>query len=74
MDGWNDIETAPKDGTVIRVKNAVMSAPVQAKYGTYRSDITGKDYPDNWIVTKEEGQYPCGLVGHFVIPTHWQPV
>lgn len=73
MADWQPIDTAPKDGTVIRVKNTVMQEPVQAKFGTYKSDW-GKEYPDNWIVTKEEQQFPSGLVGCFVIPTHWQHI
>lgn len=71
-DDWNPIETAPHD-RIVRVKNGVMEHPVQARFGVYRSSF-GKEYPDNWIVTKEEQKYPTGLCGHFVIPTHWQEI
>ena len=42
MAEWFDIDTAPKDGTVIRVKNGVMQNPVKAKWGDYHSPVTGK--------------------------------
>lgn len=74
MSDWQSMETAPRDGTVIRVKNDQMQEPVQAAFGTYYSAVTRRAYPDHWVVEKEECRFPSGLRGHFVIPTLWQPV
>jgi hypothetical protein len=59
---WQPIDTAPKDGTVIRVKNDQMDEPVDAAWGKYRSRATGQTY-DQFVT----------LGGALVIPTHWQP-
>jgi hypothetical protein len=36
MSDWKPIRSAPKDGTVILVKNEVMQHPVEARWGEYQ--------------------------------------
>ena len=71
---WQLIETAPKDGTIIRVKNDVMDHPVLAMWGKYHSKVTGKTY-DDFVLVEDEGEKFMPLPkGTLIIPSHWQLV
>lgn len=72
MSEWKDITTAPKDGTVIRVKNESMDHPVKAKWGKYFSRVTGKTY-DEFVLVEDETDFMPLPAGTLVIPTLWQP-
>lgn len=70
---WQPIATAPKDGTVFRAKNSVMDFTVLAKWGEYKSPFTGKVSME-WIVEKDEHEFPTLRQGQFMVPTMWQSV
>jgi len=78
MSEWKDIKTAPKDGTVVRVKNSVMQHPVLAKWGKYKSrspQLAHIPVKDQWVLVKDEYEEFMPLPpGTLVIPDQWQAV
>lgn len=74
MSVWQPIETAPKDGTEIQVRNPqITDGPVLAKFGVYYSNFMGKSYPNRWVVTRDH-RFPAIRSGDLVIPTEWMPL
>jgi len=68
---WHLIDSAPKDGTTIEVKNDAMDAPVLAKYGEYRSPWG--TLSQQFILIKDFDKFMPLPPGTLVIPTHWRP-
>jgi hypothetical protein len=62
-DGWQTIDSAPKDGKVVLLftKYRVMYC------GSYRSGNMGEPQPD-------ERAWRCNSAGRFATPTHWMPL
>lgn len=73
MTEWLPIATAPKDGTVIRVRNPQMERPVLAKWGEYIASW-GTKYPDNFVLVRDDDRFMPLPKGTLVCPTEWQPV
>ena len=78
MTEWKDIKTAPKDGTVVRVKNGAMQHPVLAKWAKYKSTSPALSFipaKDQWVLVKDEHEKFMPLPpGTLVIPDQWQPI
>ena len=78
MTDWKPIKTAPKDGTVVRVKNGVMQHPVLAKWAMYKSTSPALSFIPakmQWVLVKDEHEKFLPLPpGTLVIPDQWQPV
>lgn len=72
-DGWFPIETAPKDGTVIRAKNECMDFTVLGKWDKYISRFNGRVTME-WVIEKDEDKFTPLRRGTFFVPTMWQPV
>lgn len=63
------METAPKDGTVVRVMNRCMEAPVEAKWGRYTNSVGNQS--DEWILVKDSTTFMPLRPGTLVIPDEW---
>lgn len=76
MSDWQPIKTAPKDGTVVRVKNSAMDHPVKAKWAPYKSRrLPWLAVRDEWILVEDEGEKFMPLPpGELIIPDQWQPL
>ena len=69
---WLPVKTAPKDGTIVQVRNPVMKLPVDAKWGDYTSPWGSPS--KQWIVVKDHDEFwPCAP-GTLVCPTEWRPL
>jgi hypothetical protein len=67
---WQDISTAPRDGTVIDVTNDSMSNwSLNAKWGKHT--FLGKT-SDDWIVVRDFDFMPISP-GRLICPTKWRP-
>lgn len=73
MSEWRDIESAPKDGTVILAKNDCMEQPVEARWGDYYPSYGGPPQV-TWTVWRDLDEYPCIPRGALLVPTHWMPL
>lgn len=75
-DNWNPIDTAPKDGTVIRVRNPMIAkweTPyVDVKWGNHQG-ILGNKVTKQWILVKDYCFLPL-RAGTLVIPDEWQRI
>jgi len=69
---WQSIATAPKDGTIVLVRNPMMDCAVEAKFGVYRNRFG--DYPNEWIITRDPDPFMPMRPGTLVCPTHWMPL
>ena len=66
---WRPIETAPKDGTPIRIMRD-MGSPWGVVSGQgYWVDVKGIS---GWIATKGDSEVP-GVLG-LAAPSHWMPI
>jgi hypothetical protein len=72
ISNWQPIETAPKDGTPILVRNPAMDFYVTAKWGL-RNTPWGRSYPAFIIVQDPDRIMPIAP-GNLVIPTEWIPL
>jgi hypothetical protein len=61
MDDWKPIETAPKDGTRIRVKRDDMEETVEWFVPLY-----------DWLIERDPDRVHHGLLSWQ--PTHWMPL
>lgn len=69
---WQDISTAPKDGTVIDVTNGAMNDwSVNAKFGKYHAPW-GKIL-DEFILVKDFDEFMPMRAGSLICPTKWRP-
>ena len=73
MSDWQPIETAPRDGTIILVKNEQMAKPIEARWGDYYPSYGGPP-KTAWSVWRDLDEFPCIPRGALVIPTEWKPV
>lgn len=65
-DGWQPIETAPKDGTVILAWSVGQSEDSETQLIFWYDDPDYPDEPPYWCVNYE---------GHSnLVPTHWMPL
>lgn len=71
---WQDIATAPKDGTVVRVRNAVMADDmvIDARWGHYTTSW-GRELME-WVIVKDHDRFMPMRPGTLVIPTQWRPL
>jgi hypothetical protein len=75
MSEWQPIETAPKDGTVIRVRNPMTrndDMTLDAKWGHYTTPL-GREVME-WVLVKDHDRFMPLRPGTLVIPTEWQPL
>lgn len=70
MTDWQTIDTAPRDGTVIEVKNPVMDGPVLAKFSDYKSSYGSKS--KQFVLVRDPDRFMPLPPGTLVIPTHWR--
>jgi len=70
---WQPIETAPKDGTVVLVKNAVMTEPVEAMWGAYYSPFSQR-LASQWVLVRDPDRFMPLPPGILVIPDVWMPL
>lgn len=72
MSDWQPIDTAPKDGTVIEVKNNQMDREVQAKWGDYKSPWGTPSM--QFVLVKDHDRFMPIRPGSLVIPDFWRPL
>lgn len=73
VSAWQPIETAPKDGTHILIKNPRMDNPVIGKFGNYYPEHSHKKYQE-WVVVIDHLEKFMPLTpGSLICPTHWMP-
>lgn len=72
MSDWQPIATAPKDGTVVRVKNSCMSGWVEARFGDYHPSYGGR-VKQAWTTWRDPDPFMPVPRGALVIPDEWQP-
>lgn len=70
---WQPIETAPKDGTVLLVKNRVMDRAVEARWGEYHSRAVPKTTMQ-WVLVRDPDRFMPLPPGTLVIPDVWSPL
>ncbi len=70
---WKPIETAPKDGTIVLLRNHLMEEPVRGHYGTYHFALIGKDFPNRWVsdYTPSSRRGRFFPAGRLVAPDEW---
>lgn len=70
-DGWQTMESAPKDGSRLWLVNPQMESPVIGQWGDYRTS-TGK-VVKTWIVTHDPHERFQPLrYGTLITPSRWQ--
>ena len=62
MTDWQDIETAPKDGTCIRLR-------YRDSLGYFGGGVRTSWDGAGWVINTDHGQIPIGPLP----PTHWRP-
>jgi hypothetical protein len=77
MSEWQSIETAPKDGTVIRGRNSQIqhwkTPYVEVRWGTHTSQFTGGK-TKQWVVVRDFEKFMPMRPGTLVCPDEWQPI
>ena len=66
-DGWQSIETAPEDGTLVQLYCARAELPVSVGYYENTAGIPWES-ADRWVMFEMDG-----MVSAFM-PTHWRPL
>jgi hypothetical protein len=67
---WQDIDTAPKDGTVVRVRNRLtMGMKITARYGPYTSPLGTQSM--QWTVVRDFDPFMPVPSGTLTCPTEW---
>lgn len=66
-DGWQDIATAPRDGTLVQLYCARAELPVSVGYYENTAGIPWES-ADRWVMFEMDG-----MVSAFM-PTHWRPL
>lgn len=66
MSEWQDIKTAPKDGTDVYLYEQNYYGVVSAHY-----EGEGEDGEDCWVLTNMTSYDESSVVEH---PTHWMPL
>lgn len=68
---WNkDMSAAPRDGTVVLVKNAMMTEPVEARWGEYRSRVV-PNVTMQWVLVRDSDRFMPLPPGTLVRPDEW---
>ena len=69
---WQDISTAPRDGTVIDVTNDAMKDwSVNAKWGEYHSPW-GRIF-DEFVLVHDFDEFMPMRPGSLIVPDKWRP-
>lgn len=69
---WRDISTAPKDGTIVQLRNACMEEPVRGHWGEYRMRGTDK-LTTCWVSDFTPHEFFPFPSGRMVCPEEWKP-
>lgn len=64
--GWRDIATAPRDGTIILLATARSHVPIYC--GSYRFSTMGEP------TGHSDKAWRCSSSGRYANPTHWRPL
>ena len=74
MAEWLPIETAPKDGTIIEVRNSCMDEPCRASWGEYRPPYNTNLTKIDWRTEFTPHKFFPTPAGRLVCPEEWRPV
>lgn len=66
------MDTAPRDGTVISVKNRQMDSHVEARWGKYTNCVGNTS--DQWILVKDHQRFMPLPPGAMICPDEWWPL
>lgn len=69
---WQDMDSAPHDGTVVWLRNELMEAPCLGSFGEYHPAMT-KTVFMRWSVDRDFCPAMPVRVGSLIKPTQWRP-
>ncbi len=73
MPNGQPIETAPKDGTVILLKNAMMDEPVRGHWGEFQIELSDRVFV-GWVSDWTPTDFLPFRAGCPVCPDEWSPL